>query len=68
VAAAADGVSGPSQYCQYYADNEEDDPDGHKKMGEGESRDEAGEDEPEDDEDDSETDHGMYLVSGDRGE
>ena len=55
VAAAADGVSCPSHHGKYHADNEEDDPEDHKKMGEGEGRDEAGEEEPENDKDDSES-------------
>jgi hypothetical protein len=63
VAAATDGVSCPSRYGKYHADNEEDDPDDQAKMGEGERGDEAGEEESEDDEDDSESDHDMYLVS-----
>ena len=50
VAAAADGVSCPSRHGKYHADNEEDDAEDHKKMSEGEGRDEAREEEPEDDE------------------
>jgi hypothetical protein len=65
VPAAADGVSRPSQYRQQHADNEEDDPQDHQKMSEGEGGEEAGEDEPENDKDDSETDHDVYLVSAD---
>jgi hypothetical protein len=41
VAAATDGVSGPSRHGKYYADNEEDDPEDHKKMSKGEGREEA---------------------------
>ena len=41
VAAATDGVSGPSRHGKYHADNEEDDPEDHKKMSKGEGRDEA---------------------------
>jgi hypothetical protein len=65
VAAAADGMSCPSRHGKYHADNEEDEPEDHKKMSEGEGGDEAGEEESEDDEDDSESDHDMYLVSAD---
>ncbi len=63
VPAAADGATRPSQYGEYYADDEEDDTDDQEQMGEGESGDEAWEQEPENDENDSETDHDMYLVS-----
>jgi hypothetical protein len=63
MAAATDGVSGPSQQHQCQADDEEDDPDDQAKMGVGEGRKEGREKEPEDDEEDSEADHDVYLVS-----
>ena len=56
VAAAADSVPHPSRGHQYYADDEQDDPDGHQ--GQVGVEDESG-----DDEDDSEDDHDDYLVS-----
>ena len=63
VAAATDGVSGPSHQHQCQADDEEDDPDDQAKMGVGEGRKEGREKEPENDEEDSEADHDVYLVS-----
>jgi len=63
VAAAADGVSRPSQQHHYQADDEEEDPDDQANMGVGEGRDEGREEEPEDDKEDSEADHDIYLVS-----
>jgi hypothetical protein len=63
VAAAADGVSRPSCYQQYQADDEQDDPEDQNDVGEGEGRDEAREEVAEDDKDDSGNDHDIYLVS-----
>jgi hypothetical protein len=57
MAAPADGVSRPSRHLQYYADDEEDNPEHQKDMGEDERRHEARKEESEDDEDDSQDDH-----------
>jgi hypothetical protein len=57
MAAPADGVSRPTRHRQYYADDEEEDPEHQKNMGEGERRHEARKEESECDEDDSQGDH-----------